>query len=132
GSGHAALPMTEMAARPLAGRVALVTGASRGIGRAIARRLAEDGADVAVTSRALESLRETRADIAGAGRRDLGVALDVTSLDSIRTAVSAVEAGLGPVDILVNNAGMQRLRPALEVTEEDWDIVLDTNVRGAF
>ena len=124
--------MTPTAARPLAGRVALVTGASRGIGRAIARRLAADGADVAVTSRAVESLRETRAEIVESGQRDLGVALDVTSLVSIRAALSAVEAGLGPVDILVNNAGMQRLRPALEVSEEDWDVVLDTNVRGAF
>ena len=120
------------AERPLDGRVALVTGASRGIGRAIARRLAADGADVAVTARDPDSLAETLGDVLAAGRRGVGIALDVTSVASIRSAVAQVEAALGPVDILVNNAGMQRLRLALDVTEEDWDIVLDTNVRGAF
>ena len=124
--------MTDAGGRPLDGRIALVTGASRGIGRAIARRLAADGADVAVTARDSGSLDDALHDIAAAGRRGLGVQLEVTSLSSIRACVAQVEAGLGPIDILVNNAGTQRLRLALEVTEEDWDVVLDTNVRGAF
>jgi NAD(P)-dependent dehydrogenase (short-subunit alcohol dehydrogenase family) len=118
--------------RPLDGRIALVTGASRGIGRGIARRLAADGADLAVTARDPSSLRDTLAEVVAAGRRGLAVGLDVTSVDSIRAAVAESESGLGPVDILVNNAGMQRLRPALELTEQDWDVVLDTNLRGAF
>lgn len=124
--------MIAGAERPLDGRVALVTGASRGIGRAIARRLAADGADVAVTARDPDSLAETLGDVRAGGRRGLGIALDVTSVASIRAAVTEVEAALGPLDILVNNAGTQRLRLALDVTEDDWDIVLDTNVRGAF
>jgi NAD(P)-dependent dehydrogenase (short-subunit alcohol dehydrogenase family) len=124
--------VTDTASRPLDGRVALVTGASRGIGRAIARRLATDGADVAVTARDPESLSDTLADLASIGVRGLAVALDVTSVAWIGSAVNEVEAQLGPVDILVNNAGMQRLRHALDVSEEDWDMVLDTNLRGAF
>jgi 2-deoxy-D-gluconate 3-dehydrogenase len=124
--------MATVESRPLDGRIALVTGASRGIGRAIARRLAADGADVAVSARDAGALLETVADITGAGRRALAVALDVTSLPSIRAAVARVESELGPVDILVNNAAMQRLRPALDVSEEDWDVVLDTNLRGPF
>jgi NAD(P)-dependent dehydrogenase (short-subunit alcohol dehydrogenase family) len=123
---------SDPSSRPLAGRVALVTGASRGIGRAIAARLAADGADVAVTARDPESLADTMADLASIGARGLAVALDVTSVAWIASAVNAVEVQLGPVDILVNNAGMQRLRPALEVSEDDWDVVLDTNLRGAF
>ena len=124
--------VTPGGAAPLERRVALVTGASRGIGRGVARRLASDGADVAVTARDPSTLDTELAEIRATGRRGLGVALDVTSLASIRGAVAAVTEGLGPIDILVNNAGMQRLRPALDVTEDDWDVVLDTNVRGAF
>jgi len=124
--------MRSTAAGPLAGQVALVTGASRGIGRAIALRLATDGADVAVTARDVASLRDVVTEIESAGRRGLGVPLDVTSVASIRAAVDAAEAGLGPIDILVNNAATQRLRLAVDVTEEDWDYVLDTNLRGPF
>jgi NAD(P)-dependent dehydrogenase (short-subunit alcohol dehydrogenase family) len=116
----------------LAGEVALVTGASRGIGRAIARRLAADGAHVAVTARDPASLEETLADLASEGAPGLAVSLDVTSNDWVASAVAQIEADLGPIAILVNNAGMQRLRRALDVTEDDWDVVLDTNLRGAF
>jgi NAD(P)-dependent dehydrogenase (short-subunit alcohol dehydrogenase family) len=115
-----------------ADRIALVTGASRGIGRAIARRLAADGADVAVTARDISSLADTVADISALGRRAAAVAMDVLSVASIASAVEEVSAALGPIDILVNNAGMQRLSPALDVTEDDWDLVIDTNLRGAF
>jgi NAD(P)-dependent dehydrogenase (short-subunit alcohol dehydrogenase family) len=116
----------------LVGRIALVTGASRGIGRAIARRLALDGADVAATARDPASLTDVLAEIRAAGRRGLGVRLDVLSSASIQAAVEAVESGLGPIEILVNNAGTQRLRAAEDVSEDDWDVVLDTNLRGAF
>ena len=120
------------AGRPLEGRVALVTGASRGIGRAVARRLATDGALVAVTARDRGSLAGTLDEIAAAGTAGLAVDLEVRDTESMRRAVDAVEAGLGPIEVLVNNAGVQRLRPALELTEEDWDFVLDANLRGAF
>jgi len=116
----------------LTGQVALVTGANRGIGRAVARRLASDGAAVAVTARDPATLADTLADLASVGARGLAVALDVTTVPMIASAVDEVELQLGPIDILVNNAGVQRLRPAIEVSEDDWDVVLDTNLRGAF
>lgn len=117
---------------PLAGKIALVTGASRGIGAAIATALAEAGADVAVTARDLASVQETAAAIAALNRRCLPVACEVTSEPSVHAAVSHVEAGLGPVDILVNNAGVNIPRLALEATETQWDTILDTNLKGAF
>jgi gluconate 5-dehydrogenase len=113
-------------------RIALVTGASRGLGRVFALALAEAGADVAITSRGLEALEETRAAIAGLGRRCLPVALDVRDQAGIGAAVAAVQSGLGPIDILVNNAGCNIRKPALEVTWEDWNTILDTNLRGPF
>jgi len=118
--------------RPLRGRVALVTGASRGIGRATALRLAAHGADVAVTARTVESLAPVVAAIEALGVRGLGLRLDLLEVATFPELVAEVESGLGPIDILVNNAGMQRLRLALEVTEDDWDVVLDTNLRGTF
>ena len=130
--GPTATDGAGLAGRPLQGQVALVTGASRGIGRAVARRLGGDGAHVAVTARDPATLEETLADLAGEGVRGLAVALDVTSNPWVASAVAQVQEELGPIDILVNNAGMQRLRPALDVSEEDWDVVLDTNLRGAF
>jgi NAD(P)-dependent dehydrogenase (short-subunit alcohol dehydrogenase family) len=130
--GRAVATREPVRSLPLEGRVALVTGASRGIGRAIARRLAADGARVAVTARDRATLAGTLDEIAAAGAAGLGADLEVRDTGSIRRAVETVEAGLGPIDILVNNAGVQRLRPALELTEEDWDFVLDANLRGAF
>jgi len=116
----------------LAGRVAMVTGASRGIGRGIALELARAGASVAVTARRVGDLAGTVREIEAAGSRALAVVLEVRDRASIRAAADAVGAALGPVDVLVNNAGVQRLRHALDVTEEDWDFVLDTNLRGLF
>jgi len=119
-------------ARPLNGQVALVTGASRGIGRAVALRLAALGSDVAVTARDLAALAPVVGEIERFGVRGLGVRLDLLDVPSMSGLVAEIEATLGPIDILVNNAGMQRLRLALDVTEDDWDVVLDTNLRGTF
>ncbi|HVA86653.1 MAG TPA: SDR family oxidoreductase, partial [Candidatus Saccharimonadales bacterium] len=121
-----------LADQPLMGQVAFVTGASRGIGRGVALHLARLGADVAITSRDRVSLDPIAYDLDRAGRRSMAIAIDLRAVAGIDTAVEAVETRLGPIDILVNNAGVQRLRTALEVTTEDWDFVLETNLRGAF
>ncbi len=116
----------------LEGKVALVTGSSRGIGAGIAVKLAEAGADVAITARRLESLEETASRIKALGGKTLPVELEVTDLSSIRETVASAEQDLGPIDILVNNAGINIPRPATEVTEEQWDQILDVNLKGAF
>jgi NAD(P)-dependent dehydrogenase (short-subunit alcohol dehydrogenase family) len=116
----------------LDGRVAVVTGASRGIGQAIAYGLARAGAVVAVTARDARTLDTTLAELRALGASATGVALEMLDGSTIRAAVSQVEQTLGPVDILVNNAGTQRLRAAVDVSEDDWDTVLDTNLRGVF
>ena len=118
--------------RQLAGQVALVTGGSRGIGRAVALLLANMGSSVAVCARELAGLRPVIDEIEAAGGRGLALAVDVANVASLPEHVASVERVLGPIDILVNNAGMQRLRLALEVTEDDWDVVFATNLRGAF
>ena len=118
----------------LEGKVALVTGSARGIGAALAVGLAEAGADVAVSdipsNRA--GMNEARQRIEALGRRSLVCDLDVLDLDQIHSAVGQAASDLGGLDILVNNAGIRRRSPALEVTEEDWDAVIDTNLKGTF
>ncbi len=116
----------------LSGRVALVTGASRGLGQYMARALARAGADIAITSRDQGRLAESEEDILDIGGRVLSVELDVLDLSSIQSAVQKVEAHFGRLDVLVNNAGCNVRRRALEVTAEDWDKVVNTNLRGAF
>src|SRR5690349_8602349 len=116
----------------LSGRVALVTGTSRGLGQYMARALANSGTDLILTSRNRESLKQFDAEIRSIGRRTLPLELDVRELDSIRTAASAAEAAFGRIDILVNNAGCNVRKPALEVTWDDWNLILDTNLRGSF
>jgi NAD(P)-dependent dehydrogenase (short-subunit alcohol dehydrogenase family) len=116
----------------LSGRVAVVTGTSRGLGQALARALAGAGADLVITSRRREDLAEFRREIEGTGRRALALELDVRDEGSIRRMAEAAVAGYGRVDILVNNAGCNIRKPALEVTWEDWNTVLDTNLRGSF
>ena len=123
---------TPTTAFDLAGRTALVTGASRGIGAAIALALARAGANVAVTARKREDLAETVAGIEAAGRRALPLALDVTDVAAMPAVFTGIEAQLGGLDILVNNAGMEEVRPSLEVDEALWDRILDTNLKGAF
>ena len=116
----------------LTGRVALVTGASRGLGEGFARVLAKAGADVALTSRHPESLLRIKNEIELMGRRAVAVALDVRNEQSIKAAVSEVESSLGRIDALVNNAGCNVRKPALDVTWEEWNLILETNLRGPF
>src|SRR6266851_4957229 len=109
----------------LTGRVAFVTGASSGLGRHFAGVLARAGAAVALAARRVDSLAEVAANIEAAGGRTAIVRLDVADAGSVRTAVAAATAQLGALDILINNAGTTVTRPLLELTEADWDSVLD-------
>jgi NAD(P)-dependent dehydrogenase (short-subunit alcohol dehydrogenase family) len=116
----------------LEGRKALVTGASRGIGEALAVGLARFGADVAVAGRDLDRLDRCRAAIAATGRRAVPIELDVGAVTSVRAGITRAADALGGLDILINNAGMEQVCPSLEVEEELWDRILDTNLKGAF
>jgi len=116
----------------LAGRIALVTGASQGIGRACALELARAGASVALAARNVEKLGEVAAEIAAAGGTAHTFALDVSSEESIKECSKAVIAHFGGVQILVNNAGITRDILALRMKRKDWDDVLMTNLTGAF
>lgn len=116
----------------LDGRVAIVTGASGGLGRRFAETLAKAGAKVALAARHTERLSELAAEIEAFGGEALPVAVDVTDPAAIARAVAAAEAGLGPISILVNNAGIVVDKPLLETEEADWDRVLDTNLKGAW
>ncbi len=113
--------------RGLVGKCALVTGAGSGIGRAIAERLAEEGARVAVSDMVLGNAARTAEAIGGDA---IAVELDVTDDDSIRRAIAEVTATLGPIDVLVNNAGWDRFEPFVESQPETWDRVLAINLRG--
>ncbi len=116
----------------LSGKVALVTGASSGLGVHFARTLAEAGASVAIAARRADRLASLQAELQQGGAKALAVDLDVQSAESIAAAFDKVEAALGPVDILVNNAGISIVKPALDMPEADWDSVVDTNLRGAW
>jgi gluconate 5-dehydrogenase len=116
----------------LSGRVAIVTGTSRGLGQYMARALAKAGADLVLTSRTLESLRKFEGEIREHGRRAISLELDVRSLDSIEHMAAEANAAFGHLDILVNNAGCNVRKPALDVTWDDWNLILDTNLRGSF
>ena len=116
----------------LTGQIALVTGTSRGLGQHFARALARAGADLILTSRNKNSLAPFAHEIAALGCRTATVSLDVSDEHSIRTAIDEAEAAFGRIDILVNNAGMNIRKPAIEVTWDDWNQILDTNLRGAF
>ncbi|MGA2812603.1 MAG: glucose 1-dehydrogenase [Candidatus Acidiferrum sp.] len=116
----------------LRGRVALVTGTSQGLGQAFALALAQAGADLVLTSRKRERLAAFESEIKALGRRALSLELDVRDFASITRMAQAAEAAYGHLDILVNNAGCNRRKPALEVTWDDWNTVLDTNLRGSF
>lgn len=116
----------------LEGRVALVTGASSGLGRHFALTMARAGAKVAVAARRLDKLDELVEEIEGFDGRALAVSLDVTDPASVIAAVQTAETELGAIAILVNNAGVGGAKPALETEPEDWDRIIDTNLRGAW
>jgi 3-oxoacyl-[acyl-carrier protein] reductase len=116
----------------LAGRIALVTGASQGIGRACALELARRGAHVALAARNTEKLASVEAEIVAAGGTAKAFALDVASEDSIKAGAKAILAHFGKVDILVNNAGITRDILSMRMKRHDWDDVLNTNLTGAF
>ncbi len=116
----------------LSGKVAVVTGASRGLGQYLARALARAGADLVITSRSVDSLKEFSAEIETLGRKALPLALDVRDYQSIQDMVETAYSHYGRIDILVNNAGCNVRKPAVDVEWEDWNLVVDTNLRGGF
>lgn len=116
----------------LAGKVAIVTGAGQGIGKGIALRLAREGAAVVVAEYHPETASGTVQEIAGLGRRGLAYAVDVSNVTAVRRMVDDVVADLGRIDILVNNAGQVQTKPMLDLTEADWDRVINVNQRGLF
>ncbi len=118
--------------QPLLGQVALVTGASRGIGLAIAGRLGRMGARVAICARNGKSLERAAEGLRRDGVETLAVAADVTRLTELTALVERTRKSLGPIDILVNNAGLGVFRPIHEIREADWDAVLDTNLKAVF
>jgi 3-oxoacyl-[acyl-carrier protein] reductase len=116
----------------LKGQVALVTGGARGIGRAICEKLAERGADVAVADIALEAAEETARELGAKGVKTMALGVDVSNAESVARMVSGVVAGMGRLDILVNNAGITRDALLLRMKEEDWDSVIDVNLKSVF
>lgn len=130
--------MTPLQERPLfaqdvlAGRVALVTGASSGLGRHFAAVLARHGAQVVLAARRTETLASFAAELASRGARAHVVALDVRDATSVDAAIAAAVDAAGRIDVLVNNAGVTAAKPALAMSEDDWRSVVDTNLDGAF
>ena len=123
------MPLAEF---DLSGKVALVTGCSRGLGQVFARALADAGADLIITSRHKESLSDFTKQIEDLGRKCLPLECDVREQDSIQAMVDKSLDHYGQIDILVNNAGCNVRKRALEVTWEDWNLIIDTNLRGPF
>lgn len=118
--------------QPLAGTVALVTGASRGIGRATARLLAENGADVVITARTQEALETLAAEIEAGGRQAIVVPADVSEIQGVEHLKEAVDGSFGRVDILVNNAGVGKYGSLNAITVEDYDWMMNSNMRSSF
>ena len=116
----------------LLGKVGLVTGGAHGIGKAIALLLAKNGADVAISDINLEKAQEAANEIQGLGRRSLAVKANVADFKEVEQMVDTIVVQMGRIDILVNNAGITRDRLILRMTEEDWDAVLDVNLKGTF
>jgi NAD(P)-dependent dehydrogenase (short-subunit alcohol dehydrogenase family) len=116
----------------LSGKIAIVTGASRGLGQYLARALAQAGADLVITSRRKDSLEAFQREIETLGRKALPLSLDVCDYNSIQRMVEDAVGAWGRIDILVNNAGCNVRKPALEITWDDWNLVLETNLRGTF
>jgi gluconate 5-dehydrogenase len=116
----------------LTGQVAIVTGTSRGLGQYFARALAKAGADLVLTSRSRDSLLKFESEIKSLGRRALSLELDVRDHASIERMAVAAQDAFGHIEILVNNAGCNVRKPALDITWDDWNLILDTNLRGSF
>lgn len=116
----------------LSGRVAIVTGTSRGLGQYFARALAHAGADLVLTSRKRDSLQAFEKEIQEIGRKAVSLELDVRDQQSVERIGSDAHDAFGRIDILVNNAGCNVRKPALDVTWDDWNLILDTNLRGSF
>lgn len=116
----------------LTGKVAIITGTSRGLGQYFARALAKAGADLVITSRHLDDLKLFQKEIEALGRKALPLELDVRDYNSIQSMVDAAYKHYGKIDILVNNAGCNIRKPAVEVSWEDWNLILETNLRGTF
>ncbi len=114
------------------GKIALITGASSGLGARFAKILAQAGAQVVLTARRIDRLKELRAEIEAAGGAAHVVQLDVTDYASIKSAIAHAETEAGPIDILVNNSGVSTTQRLIDVTPEDYAYVMDTNQRGAF
>jgi NAD(P)-dependent dehydrogenase (short-subunit alcohol dehydrogenase family) len=124
--------MSDLSLFSLAGKTALITGASRGIGRALAIALAKAGADIAISARAEADLHSTCREIGALGRRVVAIAQDVSDSDSATRGVETAISALGALDILVNNAGTEEVRSSTEVDEALWNKIVDTNLKGAF
>lgn len=116
----------------LSGRRALVTGASRGIGQAIAVALAQAGADIAITARTIEALSETHSRIGNLGRRCVALTQDVRDVEECARVTKEAADKLGGLDILINNAGFENVRASFDVDEALWESILSTNLKGAF
>ncbi len=125
-------PLSTDALFDLSGHTAIVTGTSRGLGQHFARALAKAGADLVLTSRHRETLLPFEEEIKSLGRAAISLELDVRDQQSIERMVEAAEAAFGHLEILVNNAGCNVRKPALDVTWDDWNLILDTNLRGSF
>jgi NAD(P)-dependent dehydrogenase (short-subunit alcohol dehydrogenase family) len=124
--------MTVLDNFKLQGKVALVTGAGRNLGKAITLSLSEAGADVALTSRSLSEIEKTAGKIREQGRKALAAPMDVTNFSQVQEAVQRVIAEFGRIDILVNNAATRTHKPLIEISEQEWRSVIDTNLTGAF
>ncbi len=126
--------MSEVAEKlfDLSGQVAVVTGTSRGLGQHLPRAWAKAGADLVITSRTRAALAEFEAEMEGLGRRVVSLDLDVRDEASIRHMAEEAQAAFGQIHILVNNAGCNVRKPALEITWDEWNLVLETNLRGSF
>src|ERR1700752_1863290 len=116
----------------LSGQVAVVTGTSRGLGQHFARALAKAGADLILTSRNIDTLAPFESEIRSVGRRAASFALDVRDHTSIQKFVADANSAFGQIHILVNNAGCNVRKPAIDVTWDEWNLILDTNLRGSF